>query len=56
MLHMQHAQLAALLMEKAQPPKIEFPIADREHRRQLEAVRDSLLLRPEIRRPSAHGA
>ena len=53
MLHMQHAQLAALLMENAQPPKIEFPIADREHRRQLEAVRDSLLRRPEIR---THGA
>ncbi len=49
MLHMQHAQLAVLLMEKA-PPKIEFPATDTERRRQLEAVRDSLL------RPVPHGA
>lgn len=54
MLHMQHAQAAISLM--SQPiatPKIEFPAVDREHQRQLERVRDSLLLRPE---PSgAHG-
>jgi|KBSSwiStaDraftv2_1062776.scaffolds.fasta_scaffold11348678_1 hypothetical protein len=50
MLHMQHAQAAIILM--SQPiaePKIEFPAADREHKRQLERVRDSLLLRPEPR-------
>jgi hypothetical protein len=50
MLHMQHAQAAIILM--SQPiaePKIEFPTADREHKRQLERVRDSLLLRPEPR-------
>jgi hypothetical protein len=48
MLHMQHAQAAITLM--SQPiaaPKIEFPTEDRAHQRQLERVRDSLLLRPE---------
>ena len=48
MLHMQHAQAAIILM--SQPiatPKIEFPAENREHQRQLERVRDSLLLRPE---------
>jgi hypothetical protein len=54
MLHMQHAQLAVLLMEKT--PQIEFPAEDREHRRQLELVRDSLLRRPDVREPKAHGA
>ena len=43
MLHMQHAQLALLLMEKPAKPTIKFPAEDREHQRQLERVRDSLL-------------
>ena len=43
MLHMQHAQLALLLMEKPAKPSIQFPVDDREHQRQLERVRDSLL-------------
>ena len=43
MLHMQHAQLALLLMEKPTKPAIQFPTDDREHQRQLERVRDSLL-------------
>ena len=43
MLHMQHAQLALLLMEKPENPAIKFPAEDREHQRQLERVRDSLL-------------
>jgi hypothetical protein len=43
MLHMQHAQLALLLMEKPAKPAIQFPAQDREHQRQLERVRDSLL-------------
>ena len=43
MLHMQHAQLALLLMEKPAKPSIQFPAEDREHQRQLERVRDSLL-------------
>jgi hypothetical protein len=42
MLHMQHAQLALLLMEPAKPA-IQFPAEDRDHQRQLERVRDSLL-------------
>ncbi len=54
MLHMQHAQLAVLLMEKT--PTIEFPSEDREHQRQLELVRDSLLRRPEGRQPRPQGA
>ena len=47
MLHMQHAQLSLLLMERSRP-KLEFPSEDREHQRQLERVRDSLLRRGEI--------
>ena len=50
MLHMQHAQAAPILM--SQPiakPQVEFPALDLEHKRQLERVRDSLLLRPEPR-------
>jgi hypothetical protein len=50
MLHMQHAQAAIILM--SQPiaePQIEFPTEDLAHKRQLERVRDSLLLRPEQR-------
>ena len=43
MLHMQHAQLALLLMEKPAKPAIEFPAEDRQHKVQLERVRDSLL-------------
>jgi hypothetical protein len=43
MLHMQHAQLALLLMEKPEKPAIRFPAENREHQRQLERVRDSLL-------------
>ena len=43
MLHMQHTQLALLLMEKPAKPAIQFPTADRDHQRQLERVRDSLL-------------
>ena len=54
MLHMQHAQLALLLMEK--PHAIQFPTDDREHQRQLELVRDSLLRRPEIREPRRPGS
>jgi len=58
MLRMQHAQLALILMEQGrkQPKKIEFPSEDREHQRQLERVRDSLLLHPEPRAAEAHGA
>ena len=55
MLHMQHAQLAVLLREKA-APTIEFPVDDREHRRQLELVRDSLLRRTDVRSPKPQGA
>lgn len=48
MLHMQHAQAAIILMQQPiAKPKIEFPSADREHQRQLERVRDSLLRHPE---------
>ncbi len=47
MLHMQHAQLSLLLMERSRP-KLEFPSEDREHQRQLERVRDSLLRRGEL--------
>ena len=43
MLHMQHAQLALLLMEKPAKPTISFPAEDRSHQLQLERVRDSLL-------------
>ena len=43
MLHMQHAQLALLLMEKPSKPAIKFPAEDRHHQLQLERVRDSLL-------------
>ena len=43
MLHMQHAQLALQLMQKPEKPVIKFPVEDREHQRQLERVRDSLL-------------
>ena len=43
MLHMQHAQLALLLMEKPAKPAIEFPAEDRQHQVQLQRVRDSLL-------------
>jgi hypothetical protein len=49
MLHMQHAQLALLLMEKPEKPALEFPAEDREHQRQLERVRDSLLRGVEIK-------
>ena len=52
MLHMQHAQLALMLMERPSEPKIQFPSEDREHQRQLERVRDSLLRRPD---PSTAG-
>lgn len=48
MLHMQHAQLALLLMERPSEPKIQFPSDDREHQRQLERVRDSLLRRSDL--------
>jgi hypothetical protein len=48
MLHMQHAQLALILMERSEP-KLQFPSEDREHQRQLERVRDSLLRRSEVR-------
>ena len=48
MLHMQHAQAALLLMQKPAKPAIEFPAEDREHQRQLERVRDSLLRGPEL--------
>jgi hypothetical protein len=48
MLHMQHAQLALLLMEKPAKPAIQFPAEDREHQRQLERVRDSLLRSADI--------
>ena len=43
MLHMQHAQVALLLMERPEKPAIKFTGEDREHQRQLERVRDSLL-------------
>jgi hypothetical protein len=43
MLHMQHAQLALLLMEKPTKPAITFPAEDGQHQLQLERVRDSLL-------------
>jgi hypothetical protein len=42
MIHMQHAQLAQILMERSEPT-IEFPSEDRERQRQLERLRDSLL-------------
>jgi hypothetical protein len=48
MLHMQHAQLSLLVMERSRPKKLEFPSEDREHQRQLERVRDSLLRRGEL--------
>jgi hypothetical protein len=48
MLHMQHAQLSLLFMERSRPKKLEFPSEDREHQRQLERVRDSLLRRGEL--------
>ena len=47
MLHMQHAQLALLAMERSRPT-LEFPAEDREHRRRLELARDSLLRRGEL--------
>jgi hypothetical protein len=56
MLRMQHAQLALILMEQGRAPKIEFPSEDREHQRQLERVRDSLLRHPERRPAEARGA
>ena len=56
MLHMQHAQLAALLMEKTPSRRSSSPPQDREHRRQLERVRDSLLRRPDRRAPTARSA
>ena len=43
MLHMQHAQLALLSMQKPAKPAIRFPAEDRQHQIQLERVRDSLL-------------
>jgi hypothetical protein len=43
MLHMQHAQLALLFMQKPAAPAIKFPAEDRHHQLQLERVRDSLL-------------
>lgn len=49
MLHMQHAQLSLLLMEKPARPAIQFPAEDREHQRQLERVRDSLLRSADIK-------
>lgn len=50
MLHMQHAQLALLLMHKPEKPAIQFPATeDREHQRQLERVRDSLLRGAELK-------
>jgi hypothetical protein len=50
MLHMQPAQKVSLLLtQPIADPQIEFPSHDREHQRQLERVRDSLLLRPEPR-------
>ena len=52
MLHMQHAQLALLLMQKPEKPAIKFPVEDREHQRQLERVRDSLLRGPEFKTTS----
>jgi hypothetical protein len=56
MLRMQHAQLALIVMEQGRPPKIEFPSEDREHQRQLERVRDSLLRHPDPRPAEARGA
>ena len=57
MLHMQHAQLALLLMERPSEPKISFASEeDREHRLQLERVRDSLLRRPDLSAPRTQGA
>jgi hypothetical protein len=55
MLHMQHAQLAVLLMERTHQPQIEFPSEDRDHQRRLEQVRDSLLRRPALGTSNAHG-
>jgi hypothetical protein len=55
MLRMQHAQLALILMEQGAKPKIEFPSEDREHQRQLERVRDSLIRHAEPRRAEARG-
>jgi hypothetical protein len=49
MLHMQHAQLALLLMQKPEKPAIQFPVEDRDHQRQLERVRDSLLRGADLR-------
>jgi hypothetical protein len=51
MLHMQHAQLALLLMERPEKPAIQFPGEDREHQRQLERVRDSLLRGVDVKSP-----
>ena len=51
MLHMQHSQLALILMQAAGEQKLAFPPQDREHQLQLERVRESLLRRPEL--PSA---
>jgi hypothetical protein len=56
MLHMQHAQLALLVMERSRPQKLEFPSEDREHQRQLERVRDSLLRRGEVPTVDPQGA
>jgi len=56
MLHMQHAQLALLLMERSEPKKIQFPSDDREHQRQLERVRDSLLRRGDVPTVERRGA
>jgi hypothetical protein len=56
MLHMQHAQLALLVMERSKPKKLEFPSAEPEHKRQLERVRDSLLRRGELPTAEPKGA
>ena len=55
MLHMQHAQLALLLMEKPEKPALEFPAEDREGlaRSQVANLRAVLAARPDDPRPAA---
>ena len=55
MLHMQHAQLALILMQSPEKPDLEFPTETREHQLQLERVRESLLRRPELRTADERG-
>jgi hypothetical protein len=57
MLHMQHARLDRLVMERRpDEPKLVFASEDPEHRRRLERACDSLLRDVVLRAPQAYEA